>query len=50
LLQMKVAKQAMVLSFDNGFRWTAFAMALGLFLVLLLKRPATAAAGPVDAH
>jgi hypothetical protein len=29
----------MVLSFENGFRWTALAMGLGLFLVLLLKRP-----------
>jgi len=48
LLQVKVAKQAMVLSFDNGFRWTAVAMGLGLLLVLLLKRPRGVAA--VDAH
>jgi len=39
LLRMKVQTQAMVLSFENGFRWTALAMGLGLFLVLLLKRP-----------
>jgi hypothetical protein len=38
-----------VLSFENGFRWTAFAMSLGLLLVLLLKKP-TQAAGPVSAH
>jgi DHA2 family multidrug resistance protein len=39
VLQLKVLTQAMVRSFENGFRWTAFAMALGLVLVLLLKRP-----------
>jgi DHA2 family multidrug resistance protein len=49
LLKLKVANQAMVLSFENGFRWTALAMALGVLLVLLLKRPQGAAA-PADAH
>jgi MFS transporter, DHA2 family, multidrug resistance protein len=49
LLKLKVQTQAMVLSFENGFRWTALAMALGVVLVLLLKRPASGAA-PVDAH
>jgi DHA2 family multidrug resistance protein len=49
LLKLKVANQAMVLSFENGFRWTALAMALGVVLVLLLKRPQGGAA-PVDAH
>jgi DHA2 family multidrug resistance protein len=39
LLRMKVQVQAMVLSFENGFRWTALAMALGLVLILLLKKP-----------
>jgi MFS transporter, DHA2 family, multidrug resistance protein len=48
LLKLKVSTQAMVLSFENGFRWTALAMALGVFLVLLLKRQAGAA--PTDAH
>jgi DHA2 family multidrug resistance protein len=49
LLKLKVANQAMVLSFENGFRWTALAMALGVLLVLLLKRPQGGAAA-VDAH
>jgi DHA2 family multidrug resistance protein len=50
LLRMKVANQAMVLSFENGFRWTAFAMALGVILVFLLKRPAAGGSAPADAH
>ena len=49
LLKLKVANQAMVLSFENGFRWTALAMALGVLLVFVLKRPQGGAA-PVDAH
>jgi DHA2 family multidrug resistance protein len=43
LLQLKVTTQAMVLSFENGFRYTALAMACGFVLVLLLKKPAAAA-------
>jgi hypothetical protein len=39
----------MVLSFENGFRWTAFAMALGFFLVLVLKKPKSTVV-PLDAH
>jgi hypothetical protein len=50
LLKLKVTTQAMVLSFENGFRWTALAMALGVFLVVLLKRPPQGGAAPVDAH
>jgi MFS transporter, DHA2 family, multidrug resistance protein len=49
ILQLKVMTQAMVLSFENGFRWTAFAMALGFGLVLMLKRPQPST-GPVNAH
>jgi DHA2 family multidrug resistance protein len=49
ILKLKVANQAMVLSFENGFRWTAFAMALGLLLVLVVKRPQGGRA-PADAH
>ena len=49
MLKLKVTNQAMVLSFENGFRWTAFAMALGMLLVLVLRRPQPSAA-PVDAH
>jgi DHA2 family multidrug resistance protein len=43
VLKLKVTTQAMVLSFENGFRWTALAMALGFVLVLLLKKPAAVA-------
>lgn len=51
LLKLKVTVQSMVLSFENGFRLTAFAMALGLALVLMLKRqPKTGAPAPIDAH
>jgi DHA2 family multidrug resistance protein len=43
ILKLKVTTQAMVLSFENGFRWTALAMSLGVVLVLLLRRPSAAA-------
>jgi MFS transporter, DHA2 family, multidrug resistance protein len=43
VLKLKVTTQAMVLSFENGFRWTALAMALGFVLVLCLKKPAALA-------
>jgi DHA2 family multidrug resistance protein len=39
MLKLQTTTQAMVQSFENGFRWTAFAMSLGLVLVVLLKRP-----------
>jgi MFS transporter, DHA2 family, multidrug resistance protein len=43
VLQLKVTTQAMVLSFENGFRYTALAMAFGFVLVLCLKKPAAVA-------
>ena len=43
VLKLRVTTQAMVLSFENGFRYTALAMALGLVLILLLKKPAPSA-------
>jgi len=49
LMRMKVTTQAMVLSFENGFRWTAFAMGLGVLLVLFLKKPKSNVA-PTGAH
>jgi len=49
VLDARVTTQAMVLSFENGFRWVALAMALGLVLVLLLEKPAAGPA-PVGAH
>jgi len=42
-MKLKVTTQAMVLSFENGFRVTALAMALGFVLVLLLKKPSSVA-------
>jgi MFS transporter, DHA2 family, multidrug resistance protein len=44
VLKLQVTTQAMVQSFENGFRWTALAMSLGLVLVLLLERPQSAVA------
>jgi len=44
VLKLRVTTQAMVQSFENGFRWTALAMSLGLVLILFLKRPASAVA------
>ncbi|CAN5367682.1 MDR family MFS transporter [soil metagenome] len=39
ILQLKVTRQAMVLSFDDGFRVVAACMALGIILVLVLRKP-----------
>ena len=44
VLSLRVTTQAMVKSFENGFRWTAFSIALGLILILLVKRPKAAGA------
>jgi len=49
ILSLKVTTQALVLSFENGFRYTALAMALGLVLVALLKKPQSGSA-PAGAH
>jgi DHA2 family multidrug resistance protein len=43
LLQLRVASQSLVLSFEDGFRLAAVAMALGLLAVLVMKRPKGAA-------
>ncbi len=39
VMQLKVTKQAMILSFESGFRFTGAALSLGLILVLLLRKP-----------
>ncbi|HVU04423.1 MAG TPA: DHA2 family efflux MFS transporter permease subunit [Polyangiaceae bacterium] len=39
ILKLRVTTQAMVLSFENGFRWTALVMSLGVVLVLVLRKP-----------
>jgi hypothetical protein len=37
MMAMKVGREAMVLSFEQGFRFVALTMLAGLVLVLLLK-------------
>lgn len=44
IMKLRVTKEAMVLSFDECFRVVACSIALGLVLVLFLKKPK----GPVD--
>jgi DHA2 family multidrug resistance protein len=44
VMKMRVTREAMVLSFDQSFRVVACSIALGLVLVLLLRKPK----GPVD--
>ena len=44
LLQARVSTQALVLSFESGFRWVALTIALSLLLVPLLKKPKAGAA------
>ena len=39
LLQLRVAGQALVLSFGDGFRLAALAILLGLIAVAVMKRP-----------
>jgi len=49
ILQAKTAVQALILSFEDGFRLAALAVGVGLFLVFLLRKPAGSSA-PVGAH
>ncbi len=44
IMKIRVTKEAMVLSFDESFRVVACSIALGLVLILFLKKPK----GPVD--
>jgi DHA2 family multidrug resistance protein len=48
----KVTAQAMVMSFEDGFRLTMTTIACGLFMIVLLKKlkPAPPGAEPIDAH
>jgi MFS transporter, DHA2 family, multidrug resistance protein len=39
ILQRRISRQALVLSFEDGFRKTALAILIGLVLVLLVRRP-----------
>jgi MFS transporter, DHA2 family, multidrug resistance protein len=46
----RIARQAMVLSFEDGFRLTMLAIGLGIIMVMLLRRPQAAAGAPSGAH
>jgi DHA2 family multidrug resistance protein len=46
----RVTREAMVMSFEDGFRITMLAIGLGLFMVLLLKRARAAPGAPSGAH
>ncbi len=39
ILQGRIVREALVLSFEDGFRLTALVIALGLGLVFLVRRP-----------
>jgi DHA2 family multidrug resistance protein len=49
-LMGRVTRESMVLSFEDGFGITMTAIALGIFMVMLLRRPQAAAGIPADAH
>jgi DHA2 family multidrug resistance protein len=46
----RVTSEAMVMSFEDGFRITMLAIGLGIFMVLLLKRARAAPGAPSGAH
>ncbi len=48
-LMGRVTREAMVLSFEDGFRMTMLAIGLGIVMVILLRRP-SAAGAPSGAH
>jgi DHA2 family multidrug resistance protein len=48
-LMARVTREAMVMSFEDGFRITMLAIGLGIFMVMLLKRPRPQGA-PSGAH
>jgi len=49
-LMGRVTREAMVLSFEDGFRITMIVIGLGIFMVMLLKKPSSAAGAPSGAH
>ncbi|MEO7735904.1 MAG: DHA2 family efflux MFS transporter permease subunit [Kofleriaceae bacterium] len=49
-LMGRVTREAMVLSFEDGFRITMVVIGLGIFMVMLLKKPAATAGAPSGAH
>jgi DHA2 family multidrug resistance protein len=49
-LMGRVTREAMVMSFEDGFRITMLAIGLGLIMVALLKRAGAATGAPSGAH
>ena len=49
-LAQRVSMQGMVLSFEDGFRLTTLAIGLGIFMVIILKRPPKNTPPPAGAH
>jgi hypothetical protein len=49
-LMARVTRESMVLSFEDGFGITMTAIALGIVMVMLLRRPQASAAAPPGAH
>jgi MFS transporter, DHA2 family, multidrug resistance protein len=50
ILGQTVGNQALVMSFDDGFRLAMIAILVGLGLVMMLKRPKVGAPAPAGAH
>jgi len=46
----RVTRESMVLSFEGGFRITMVAIGLGIFMVMLLRKPGAVAGAPSGAH
>jgi DHA2 family multidrug resistance protein len=49
-LMGRVTREAMVMSFEDGFRMTMLAIGLGIFMVMLLKKPRPQDGAPSGAH
>ena len=50
MIAMRISRESMVLSFNDGFRLTMTAVGLGLIMVLLLKKAVAPAGAPSGAH
>jgi DHA2 family multidrug resistance protein len=50
MMQLKVQGQALVMSFEDGFRLAMVAILVGIALVMIIKRPKAGAPMPAGAH
>jgi DHA2 family multidrug resistance protein len=50
VLQLQVQREALVMSFEDGFRIAMVAILVGLALVAMLRKPREGAAAPAGAH